>query len=304
MTAWWEEPYKGGPMAMPASMFPRPLYPPDSAAKGRVPSVDGPDVIAYKRTIWRAGRWPGPASGFDDTFSNGFSHGRGGNVSETGVAGFQRQMKLDPTGFVGEKTYKALASARVPEGPHEGEMCMDANACNLIALAFEQFAGAPAPEQPAELAREARLEEAIRHLGYVESGNNDTKFGEWYGMNYQPWCAMFVTYCDQLGGRPTKSLVRASRYSYCPYVVSDARAGRYGLSVTTTPQPGDLVVYDWAYDGTYDHIGVFEKWAGGSSFQAVEGNTSPSDYSNGGQVMRVTRSTAKQATTFVRVAEP
>ena len=41
--AWWEHAYPGGPMVVPAAMFPRPLYPPDAAAKGKQPSVDGPD---------------------------------------------------------------------------------------------------------------------------------------------------------------------------------------------------------------------------------------------------------------------
>jgi hypothetical protein len=302
MTDWWEVPYKGGPMAVPASMFPRPVYPPDAEKSGKVPSGPGPDVEAYKRTVSRLGRWPWQP--FDRTYSNGFAHGTSGNVGDSGVEGFQRQMKISDTGWIGPATFNALASARVPKGPHEGEMAMDANSCNLIALAFEQFGGEAQPPEPSLLAREARLQEAVRHIGYVETGNNHTKYGEWYGMDHQPWCAMFVTYCDQLGGRPTKSFVRASRYAYCPYIVGDARAGRYGLKVTTDPDPGDVVVFDWGYDGEHDHVGIFEKWAGGSSFHAIEGNTSPSNYSNGGMVMRTTRSTGNQATTFVRVAEP
>ena len=27
-------------------------------------------------------------------------------------------------------------------------------------------------------------------VGYTEGANNDTKFGKWYGLNHQPWCAM------------------------------------------------------------------------------------------------------------------
>jgi hypothetical protein len=39
-------------------------------------------------------------------------------------------------------------------------------------------------------------------------------------------------------------------------------------------------------------------------FEAVEGNTSTSSNSNGGQVMRRTRTRNGQGTIFVRVAEP
>lgn len=138
---WWEKGYPGGPMVK-VKGFPRAVYPPDAAAKGKTPSVDGPDIVAYKRCVSRAGRWPWQA--FDDTFSNGFSHGRSGNVGESGVAGVQRQGKLDPTGWIGEKTFNLLRSIRIPEGlPHAGEPAMDAVAVGQINDAFELFS---APE--------------------------------------------------------------------------------------------------------------------------------------------------------------
>ena len=37
-------------------------------------------------------------------------------------------------------------------------------------------------------------------LGYRESNNNSNKFGDWYGMPNQPWCAMFVSYCMSKAG--------------------------------------------------------------------------------------------------------
>jgi hypothetical protein len=108
-----------------------------------------------------------------------------------------------------------------------------------------------------------------------------------------------------LGGRPTKSFKQGSRYAYVPYVVSDARNNRNGLSVPSQPKPGDLVCFDWSRDFTYDHIGIFEDWAGTSpsEFTAIEGNTSTGNDSNGGQVMRRNRDTRRQNTVFVRVAE-
>src|SRR5215831_16740554 len=119
--------------------FPRPLYPPDAAAHGKTPSVNGPDVEAYKRTVSRAGRWPWQT--FDRAYSNGFAHGTSGNVGKTGVAGVQRQQDLDDTGWIGEKTFNTLRSIRVPTGPHAGEMAMDAKAASLIDEAWEMFGG-------------------------------------------------------------------------------------------------------------------------------------------------------------------
>ncbi|HKE76635.1 MAG TPA: CHAP domain-containing protein [Acidimicrobiales bacterium] len=302
MTEWWEHAYKGGPMVQ-VDGFPRPLYPPDAASHGRTPSVDGPDVEAYKRTVSRLGRWPWQT--FDQAFSNGFSHGTSGNVSQTGLAGVQRQQHIDATGWVGTSTFNTLRSARVPTGPHAGEMAMDAYSVNLINEAFARFGGhEPAPE-PTGTLRQQALNRAIGEIGNAESpaGSNKQAYGAWYGMNGVPWCAIFCTWAFELSG-DSPAFVKGSRYSYVPYVVADARAGRYGLTTTDDPIPGDLVAYDWGYDGTYDHIGIFEQWSGGGSFQAVEGNTSTSNDSNGGQVMRRTRNRGSQATVFVRVKEP
>jgi hypothetical protein len=309
MTDWWDEPYKGGPMvAVPG--FPRPLYPPDAAKQGKTPSADGPDVEAYKRTVWRAGRWPGPASAFDRTYSNGFAHGSGGNVAQSGIAGVQRQQKVEPTtGWVGQATFNTLRSIRVPTGSHQGEMAMDANAANLIAQAWQLYGGQePAPIPPAppsgQTTRQRALAAAITYLGVKESpaGSNKTKFGAWYGGDGRPWCAMFASYCYEVDAGGSPSFAKGQSYAYVPYIVNDARQHRNGLSVPSSVMPGDLVCYDWGRDGTYDHVGLFEAWTSGSAFTAIEGNTSVDNNSNGGEVMRRQRSTTGQATTFVRVA--
>jgi CHAP domain len=307
MTDWWEEGYPGGPMVT-VKGFPRCVYPPD--APDKPVSSDGPDVVAYKRTVSRAGRWPWGT--FDSTFSNGFSHGKaGGNVGESGVAGVQRQAHLDATGWIGEKTFNLLRSIRIPEGlPNAGQPAMDATAVNQINQAFDRFHGHEPPPSERGSVREAALARAKSQLGTKESPaeSNNQKYGSWYGMNGVPWCAIFVTWCFEFGasdvGKDSPSFVKGSRYSYCPYVVSDARNGNYGLKTTDDPQPGDVVVYDWGYDTVYDHIGIFERWSGGGNFDAIEGNTSYQSNSNGGEVMRRTRSKGGQGTCFVRVAEP
>ena len=40
----------------------------------------------------------------------------------------------------------------------------------------------------------------LAECGTVEKYNNITKYGEWYGMNGQPWCAMFVSWCAKQAG--------------------------------------------------------------------------------------------------------
>jgi CHAP domain len=300
----YEHAYPGAPPPGGLITLARPLYPPDAVERGKKPSVDGPDCEAIRRGISRGGRAPWEWAIGDNKrkWSNTFAHGKPpGNVSESGAAGFQRQMGIDPSGWWGMQSHNALQYALIPEGlPHVGEHLLDDRARELLHEAVQIFKG------DTSTVRAAALAEARTYLGYVESppSTNCNMFGAWYGMNYQPWCAMFVTYCYELGsdgGSP--SFVRGSKYSYCPYILNDARARRNDLSVTGDPGPGDLVLYDWEQNNEPDHIGLFEEWVSGRTFSAIEGNTSTSNNSNGGSVMRRQRD-AGSSVIFVRVAEP
>jgi hypothetical protein len=308
MADWWEAPYKTG-KPVPVPGFPRAVYPPDSSNKGKHPSSNGPDIEAYKRTVSRAGRWPWQT--FDEAYSNAFAHGKSSNVGETGVAGIQRQQGIDPdSGWIGKATFDILRSIKVPPGrEHSGEYAMDVTAQNLIAEAWTMFGGKPTvPPQPTTTTRERAFTGAVTHIGEKESpkGSNHTKYGVWYGVDYQPWCAIFATYCYEIEGGGSPSFERGSHYAYVPYIVGDARGNRNGLSVTTDPVRGDLVCYDWNRDGTYDHVGMFDQWTSSdkSQFNAVEGNTGATSASNGGEVMRTTRNTNNYGVVFVRVTEP
>lgn len=145
------------------------------------------------------------------------------------------------------------------------------------------------------------LRKAQTQLGVKESpsGSNRVMYSTWYGI-IGPWCAMFVTWAyDGVG---SKAMARGSRYSYVPNIVSAARLGGRGLAITSDPKPGDLVCFDWNRDRTADHVGMFEKWInrGAGTFSAIEGNTSSSNNSNGGQVMRRNRDRSL-VQAFVRV---
>jgi hypothetical protein len=255
--------------------------------------------------VSRAGRWLWQP--FDQAFSNNFSHGKGPNVVDTGIAGIQRQQNITPdTGWVGKSTFNTLRSIIIPAGlPHAGEPAMDARSVELVNAAWDRFEGSePAPEPPSTSAK-ARLDKAKSQLGVKESpmNSNMNLYGAWYGMNGVPWCAIFCAWCDQMSLNPSETFHKGSYYSYVPYIVSDARLGLRGLSITSSPQPGDLVCYDWSRDGEFDHVGFFEGWTSGRVFNAIEGNTSVGNNSNGGEVMRRQRDAAAQDTVFCRVRE-
>ncbi len=132
--------------------------------------------------------------------------------------------------------------------------------------------------------REKALKLALTQVGVTESppDSNMTKYGAWYGWNGVSWCAIFCSWSFSHVGRPM-------RYAYCPYILADAIQGRNGLSLTAHPVAGDLVLYDWDRDRVPDHVGIVHTPPTNGVLVSVEGNTSMTDQSNGGQVMVRTR---------------
>jgi hypothetical protein len=139
------------------------------------------------------------------------------------------------------------------------------------------------------------LKFALDEQGNHESpyGSNCQKYGAWYGMNCVPWCAIFESYCIcHVGGN--------WRYSYVPNIVADAWAGRNGLHITRSPEPGDLVSY--MFHGRRDvHTAFFVDWADDNHyyFYDIGGNTGPVNMSNGGEVLKQTRNIT-QVSHFIR----
>jgi|SRR5215471_1066254 len=145
MTEWYQKAYPGG-AAVTTIQLPRPVYPPD--AKGYTPSEPGDDITAYKRIISRGGRWPWQT--FDNQFSNSFSHGKSGNVSESGVAGYQRQMNIGDSGYIGTTTFNSMRNARIPAGlPNAGQPLMDKTAIDLLQKAWNKYKGNAEPPSSA-----------------------------------------------------------------------------------------------------------------------------------------------------------
>lgn len=152
--------------------------------------------------------------------------------------------------------------------------------------------------------RQKALDIALSFEGVKEhpANSNITQFSKWYGI-IGPWCAMFVTYCFVEAG--SKAFKKGERWAYCPYMVSAARAQRNGLTVVPKEKvkPGDIAMFDWQGDGVSDHVGIVVSSPNSKgTFQCVEGNTSTSSNSDGGQVMVRDRKTS-QVVCFIRVVE-
>lgn len=126
----------------------------------------------------------------------------------------------------------------------------------------------------------AKLEE-----DYVEEKSNLTKYGKWYGMDGVAWCAIFVSWVyHQSGSNALKDLDTVKGYHYCPSAYNKLKKAN---KITTEPFKGDIVFFDWNGDKLSDHTGIFLEWTNKAKgeFLCIEGNTSLTNNSNGGQVM-------------------
>ncbi|WP_083998001.1 peptidoglycan-binding protein [Picosynechococcus sp. PCC 7003] len=132
------------------------------------------------------------------------------------------------------------------------------------------------------------LSAARAEIGYKESppGSNRTKYGRWYGMDGQPWCAMFTSWVFDKAGFPLPKIQTGapSGAAYCPYIEGYARrVGQWHK----TPRAGDLALFHFG-NRLAVHIGIVET-VNGSGFSSIEGNTSAASNANGGMVQRRSR---------------
>jgi CHAP domain len=135
------------------------------------------------------------------------------------------------------------------------------------------------------------LVEALRHVGVRESppGSNRTMFGRWFGVDGVPWCAIFLSYCFDVGSGVVLCRgwagagVTSRGVAYVPTLSAWLRAtGR----AAATPAAGDIAVFDWD-GGLPDHAGLVVR-VHADRIETVEGNTRD-------QVMRRERRTTDVA---------
>ena len=99
------------------------------------------------------------------------------------------------------------------------------------------------------------------------------------GMGY-PWCA-FAAFLAALvsGGEAAALGLRDRRFNplYTPAILAEAKAGEFGLRVVgaTSAFRGDLVLFDWDFDGgdPVDHVGRLVQTPAEGRVHTVDGNS-------------------------------
>ncbi len=149
------------------------------------------------------------------------------------------------------------------------------------------------------------VEIAQKEIGTKESPpeSNNVKYNTWiYGHPVQdgvggkyPWCAAFVSWVFDQAGFNLGRIDVVKGFVGCNFAVNNiAKWGK----IVTKPQAGDVCFFDWQGDGHFDHTGIFVRDLVLSTFETIEGNTSNSNDSNGGEVQL--RQRKYKNTIFVR----
>ena len=123
---------------------------------------------------------------------------------------------------------------------------------------------------------------ARTQVGYYETGNNKTKYGAWYGLQYNPWCAMIISWCAKEAEIPTTVIRKAA-------LAKPFKAGfniPYYHGSSYTPKVGDIFFTgDFAHTGLVYHVD-------GMYFYSIEGNSNNDGSSDGNRTLCVRRKIA------------
>lgn len=121
----------------------------------------------------------------------------------------------------------------------------------------------------AELAKGFK-EHVIKRKNGKREGDNITPYGEWYKLNGQPWCAMFVSYCANKAGIldstvPKYALVVAGSKWYKDKKRYKSRESGY------SPKAGDVIFFR---KGDQNHTGIVTGYDPDTkTVYTIEGNT-------------------------------
>lgn len=126
---------------------------------------------------------------------------------------------------------------------------------------------------------------AETQVGYQESQKDHvfergewkgyTRYGDWYGVPYGDWCAMFVSFCLNYAGVPEEAV---PHFSVCQLWLEELeQLGQTAKPSQHTPRPGDLVFFDRRHKGESGHVGivrsVYTAENGKLHLETIEGNS-------------------------------
>ena len=114
-------------------------------------------------------------------------------------------------------------------------------------------------------------ENALVRTAASQLGNQGgEKFWSWYGYDsHVDWCACFVSWCASKNGYTGSGKV--PKFSYVPTGISWFQSKGLYQDSDYTPEPGDIIFFDFTQNGTGDHVGIVAGTYFGLIF-TIEGN--------------------------------
>ncbi|MEW6430178.1 MAG: peptidoglycan-binding protein [Myxococcota bacterium] len=117
--------------------------------------------------------------------------------------------------------------------------------------------------------RDKVLDVARKYLGFHEGAGNVNPFSKYFGRGPEAWCADFVSYCYSKAGKKLNE-------PWTPALLAKLKAN--GTYTRNHPKPGDIIMFDWhpGSGPTAEHTGLVEKVFrrnGQLWVQTIEGNS-------------------------------
>ena len=137
------------------------------------------------------------------------------------------------------------------------------------------------------------LDTARAELGYTESppGSNRTKYGEAFGWDGVPWCAIFLWWCFREAGE-SSAFFGGGKTASCGTLLRWYAAQGQTVPVDDV-RAGDIVILNFSGTRDTQHCGLVEYTPvkGSMTIATIEGNTTNGggSQSNGGEVCRKIR---------------
>lgn len=127
------------------------------------------------------------------------------------------------------------------------------------------------------------IRQAVLQTGYVEGRNNNTKFGEAIGANFQSWCASFLWWCGEHAAKDNP-IVKSASAAYIQDLTVPQKGGSWVMRKTASnvtkkeglshAKFGDIVSFDFGANDLWRDHTAFVLGRSGSCYVTIEGNTS------------------------------
>ena len=111
------------------------------------------------------------------------------------------------------------------------------------------------------------LNVARGELGYKEGANNNTKYGEDYGLNYNPWCQMFIWWIANNAGIGEDIIPKTAS---CPTAYNWFK-NKGQVIPNSEAKAGDIIFFIWTGHTAPDHVGIIEN-VNSNIITTIEGN--------------------------------